>query len=969
MIKSKTIKTSILILLIFILSCSFTIASSIDYSGTVPIIKSSDSYITDYIIAVDSSKYKFDNVKVKDVYETQCKKYDFDLNGTSHCSKTKKVLIKTKYKVATLTLSNCIEGKNYQIYKNNAYLKNKKQIIETGFKYAVVKCKDNKLMFDVESFSSYTQAQVDLLLEGIETYYSFDDVNLSGSNPLDSSPNGNDGTSTSIVTGVTGIINEGFDFVASNNANVDTNYKPSIGDVSFSMWLNPDDFTNDYGIFTTCPSGSRTNCFNLVLSNSPDAGELSFQTYDNSASNTLNLYSISPLTVSTWNHLVITLDGTSGDVETFIDGVSVSTGASTGLPVSTHNTNLVLGNINGGVIPYNGIMDEFIQYDKILTEAEIDDIYNSGSGFNPYTYELPNIVPTAINHIPLNVIDEVGVKIKGDEFILLSNFTFNLTRNQDAIIKGFGYSDSSRNSDNTLFIKINNDDIIFNDSVSIISSDKAYRQWNIKPIIYNGVIGSNNIEVWAREEGYGEINIYNFDLYLESEETTNGYLDNQIQTKTNDTTATTSEFISNFQTTKTNTSSVWFESSLKYSNNDATPTTVECVFIDRSLGTENKSPKMMRYLGANKIGSLGMAYFLDTSATNVTVDLYCNNSNGNNVTVQSSIYSFIDDDNQNETVGGYVNTISNTGEFTEGTHLLSKGTYSRLAGEGVMSQFSSIFESRSGTQEDNNAPIFKINTSKGCYKEYKRSLDEESRFGAVSGGIPCKSDFNESIDYIVYVTVATGETLYIDSCVLAGFTVQDINISKFPVPIINEIISPLGSTTQTDSFTLTQSVLDLDGRGWASTISLMNDDFVEIKEIVAETSKLNKTSYYINMDGFNDAEYYLTWTVDDGNFTDSSTIGFTFSTVAEGSTSNVASLDVGVCPVNTSSTMVLILIVCVCLFFIALGFTQRTGILGMIGSIGLLVTSWFIVGCVPAMGMIFFSLGTVSFIASVFIKS
>ena len=48
-------------------------------------------------------------------------------------------------------------------------------------------------------------------------YYSFDDTNLSGSNPLDLSGNSNTGITTGATTGVSGLLSEGFSFDGTND--------------------------------------------------------------------------------------------------------------------------------------------------------------------------------------------------------------------------------------------------------------------------------------------------------------------------------------------------------------------------------------------------------------------------------------------------------------------------------------------------------------------------------------------------------------------------------------------------------------------------------------------------------------------------------------------------------------------------------------------------------------------------------
>src|SRR6056297_2720988 len=71
-----------------------------------------------------------------------------------------------------------------------------------------------------------------------QVYYSFDDDSLSGSNPLDLSGNGNDGTNNGTTTGVTGILDEAFNYDGTNDYVTTNSSLTSSGSISF--WVNFD---------------------------------------------------------------------------------------------------------------------------------------------------------------------------------------------------------------------------------------------------------------------------------------------------------------------------------------------------------------------------------------------------------------------------------------------------------------------------------------------------------------------------------------------------------------------------------------------------------------------------------------------------------------------------------------------------------------------------------------------------------
>ncbi len=59
------------------------------------------------------------------------------------------------------------------------------------------------------------------------------------------------------------------------------------------------------------------------------------------------------------------------------------------------------------------------------------------------------------------------------------------------------------------------------------------------------------------------------------------------------------------------------------------------------------------------------------------------------------------------------------------------------------------------------------------------------------------------------------------------------------------------------------------------------------------------------------------------------------------------------CPVQSTATMLALwLIVIISLFFLAIGFTQKLGVIGFFGAIMFMVTSWFIAPCQPFFALI-----------------
>ena len=77
------------------------------------------------------------------------------------------------------------------------------------------------------------------IINDATTYYSFDDADNTGSNPDDLSGNSNDGTSTGLTTGATGILNEAYNFGSGNDvlvAGTDTSFNPGSESMTIAFW-------------------------------------------------------------------------------------------------------------------------------------------------------------------------------------------------------------------------------------------------------------------------------------------------------------------------------------------------------------------------------------------------------------------------------------------------------------------------------------------------------------------------------------------------------------------------------------------------------------------------------------------------------------------------------------------------------------------------------------------------------------
>jgi hypothetical protein len=220
---------------------------------------------------------------------------------------------------------------------------------------------------------------------GVVSYWTLDETS---GNAIDVAGGGNNGTLTSTTQGVTGIINKAYSFNGTSSK-VDMGNPANLSLTtagSLSCWVyasgNPSDgIVVSKGNFSADTYGygidylGAGKVFDAELASGTKHQTLTFG---------------SPV-LNTWNHLVITWDGTT--LKGYINGVVTSV-PQTVVPVSNVN-DFVLGyNYATSGAYFNGRIDEVGVWSRALTASEVTSLYSSGAG-NQYPFTGPNSPPTA----------------------------------------------------------------------------------------------------------------------------------------------------------------------------------------------------------------------------------------------------------------------------------------------------------------------------------------------------------------------------------------------------------------------------------------------------------------------------------------------------------------------------------------------------------------------------------------------
>lgn len=180
-----------------------------------------------------------------------------------------------------------------------------------------------------------------------------------------------DAAETGTVGSLTGIINNGADFPKSNSSylEVASGFLGAVGSAntfSLSFWVKPDTYTSFPALID-----SATRQLSLFLDSATSA-------YLLIGNNPAYFTHTGNISTGAWHHVVVTWNGGTNAYEMWVDGVSVKTGT-VGSSIGTEA--LVFGaNPSSGGSAWDGGLDEFGVWTRVLTITEVGDLYNSGAG-------------------------------------------------------------------------------------------------------------------------------------------------------------------------------------------------------------------------------------------------------------------------------------------------------------------------------------------------------------------------------------------------------------------------------------------------------------------------------------------------------------------------------------------------------------------------------------------------------------
>lgn len=219
---------------------------------------------------------------------------------------------------------------------------------------------------------------------GIVAYYTFDAT--SGTSVADAA-----GTNTGTWTGtlgtqwtITGKVNGAGSFNGTDNyVSIPNAAALQIASAfSISCWVYSKSIGNYY-FFLTKTTGNGIAGSTFELRSAPTTGQIQFLGKTGSINGSTNL------TINTWQHIVATWDGTTGNL--YLNGINI--GSSTSMTFTNVTDIMEIGTRGDGYTYFNGLIDEAGVWNRALTSAEVTDLFSAGN--NAIQYNFGSVIPQA----------------------------------------------------------------------------------------------------------------------------------------------------------------------------------------------------------------------------------------------------------------------------------------------------------------------------------------------------------------------------------------------------------------------------------------------------------------------------------------------------------------------------------------------------------------------------------------------
>lgn len=226
------------------------------------------------------------------------------------------------------------------------------------------------------------------LLDGLVSYWRFDESSGNAEDAVGS----NDLTNNGTVTYAAGKINNAAASLS------DTNYLSAAHsasldlfdkDFSISLWATNTGANTRVALCKGTASGASTNQITIGRSNTAPTG-----IYCELGSGAANLLITGEPFTAWLRHVVVTFNKTTKLLSIYVDNVKY-TKTITGV-VPNASGDLRVGRFYAGGFPIVGMVDELALWSRVLTDAEVTELYNSGAG---EAYPFDAVAPSTLDQL------------------------------------------------------------------------------------------------------------------------------------------------------------------------------------------------------------------------------------------------------------------------------------------------------------------------------------------------------------------------------------------------------------------------------------------------------------------------------------------------------------------------------------------------------------------------------------------
>lgn len=238
------------------------------------------------------------------------------------------------------------------------------------------------LMLSLFGLSSLMKAQIPT--SGLVAYWSF------SGNYDDNSGNGNNATNSGTILtfdrfGVdeSCVSFDGTDDYLSVPHSSSISINSYAEDFTISLWYKtPDPKTSSFSstyVFNKWDGNSGTPCPYSMIIVDPDIIRCGMDDIPNNSDVVMT-----GMFDDNWHHLVFVNDVSIDSLLLYHDGVLIEIAKNIATANTSNTANLIIGNSPTFIRPYNGLLDDFMIYNRVLENSEITDLYN----YTPCTTEV-----------------------------------------------------------------------------------------------------------------------------------------------------------------------------------------------------------------------------------------------------------------------------------------------------------------------------------------------------------------------------------------------------------------------------------------------------------------------------------------------------------------------------------------------------------------------------------------------------